>query len=36
VGPGPDSDPDFSEEFGYERGYAGGSGFENVEFDKWV
>ena len=30
------SDPDFSEEFGYERGFAGGSGFENVEFDKWV
>jgi hypothetical protein len=31
-----DPEPDFSEEFGYERGFAGGSGFEKVEFDKWV
>lgn len=29
-------DPDISDEFGFERGYAGGSGFENVEFDKWI
>ena len=35
-GLGGSSDPDFSEEFGYERGFAGGSGFENVEFDRWV
>lgn len=37
--PGPEEmedDPDFSEEFGYERGYAGGSGFENVEFERWT
>jgi hypothetical protein len=32
----PESDPDFSAEFGFESGYAGGSGFENVEFDRWT
>jgi hypothetical protein len=32
----PESDPDFSDEFGYVSGYAGGSGFENVEFDRWT
>ena len=32
----PESDADFSEEFGCESGYAGGSGFENVEFDRWI
>lgn len=31
-----ESDPDFSEEFGFTSGYAGGSGFENVEFDRWI
>lgn len=32
----PEGDPDFSEEFGFMSGYAGGSGFEDVEFDRWV
>jgi hypothetical protein len=31
-----DEDADFSEEFGYKRGFAGGSGFEKDEFDKWI
>jgi hypothetical protein len=31
-----DGDSDFSEEFGYKEGFAGGSGFEKDEFDKWV
>jgi hypothetical protein len=31
-----DGDSDFSEEFGYKEGFAGGSGFEHDEFDKWV
>lgn len=29
-------DADFGSEFGHEYGYAGGSGFENTDFDKWV
>jgi hypothetical protein len=31
-----DGDSDFSEEFGYKEGFAGGSGFEKDEFDKWI
>jgi hypothetical protein len=31
-----DGDSDFSEEFGYEQGFAGGSGFDKDEFDKWT
>lgn len=31
-----ESDPDISDEFGYANGYAGGSGFEGVEFDRWT
>jgi hypothetical protein len=35
IGPA-DDEPDFSEEFGHARGFAGGEGFENVDFERWV
>jgi len=31
-----DEDADFSEEFGAARGFAGGSGFEYGEFERWT
>lgn len=31
-----DADADFSGEFGHVYGYAGGSGFEGTDFDRWV
>jgi hypothetical protein len=31
-----DADADFSQEFGNDEGFAGGSGFEGDSFDKWT
>jgi hypothetical protein len=31
-----EQDPDFSQEFGNDEGFAGGSGFEHDAFDKWT